>query len=231
MSGLGRQLQEARERMRVTVTAAAAATHLKMVVIDAMERDDYPKLIAPAYAKGFYRLYCEYLGLNAEPFISAYLFSSGASDDKADLIRDPKKKPGLFSGLQKKMQALQERKEIQRKAKEIADAQRKARELAREQGPAPAADAGEEAGPDPAAARASRPFEASSISSSGMPSAPRMSLSARRSSSSSSATSTLRGIAASLPKGQRDPHDRPLPRPRGDGEGSGRAVAVGEALL
>ena len=56
MSGSGRQLQQARERMRVTVTEAASATHLKMVVIEAMERDDHPRLIAPPYAKGFYRL-------------------------------------------------------------------------------------------------------------------------------------------------------------------------------
>ena len=59
MSGTGSQMREARERMRVTVTEAAAATHLKMLVIEAMERDNYPKLIAPTYAKGFFRLYCE----------------------------------------------------------------------------------------------------------------------------------------------------------------------------
>jgi cytoskeletal protein RodZ len=129
MSGLGNQLKEARERMRVTVTEAAAATHLKILVIDAMERDDYRRLIAPAYAKGFFRLYCEYLGLNAEPFIEAYLHSSGVSEDKAELIRDPKKKPGLFSGLQKRMKEMQERKEIQRKAQEIAAAQEKAKQL------------------------------------------------------------------------------------------------------
>ena len=39
MSGTGSQMREARERMRVTVTEAAAATHLKILVIDAMERD------------------------------------------------------------------------------------------------------------------------------------------------------------------------------------------------
>ena len=129
MSGLGNQLKEARERMRVTVTEAAAATHLKILVIDAMERDDYRKLIAPAYAKGFFRLYCEYLGLNAEPFIEAYLYSSGVSEDKTELIRDPKKKLGLFSGLQKRMKDSQERKEIQRKAQEIAAAQEKAKQM------------------------------------------------------------------------------------------------------
>ena len=134
MSGLGNQLREARERMRVTVTEAAAATHLKMLVIDAMERDDYPKLIAPTYAKGFYRLYCEYLGLDAEPFVEAYLQAAGVSDDKAELIRDPKKKPGLFSGLQKKMKEMQDRKEVQRKAKEIADAREKAQQMARRGG-------------------------------------------------------------------------------------------------
>ena len=131
MNGLGSQLKAAREKMRVTVTEASASTHLKMLVVDAMERDDYPKLIAPTYAKGFYKLYCEYLGLDPEPFIEAYLHFAGVSDDKTELIRDPKKKPGLFSGLQKRMKEMQERKEVQRKAQEIAAAQDKARQLGR----------------------------------------------------------------------------------------------------
>ena len=145
MSGLGQQLKEAREKMRVTVTEASAATHLKMLVVDAMERDDYPKLIAPTYAKGFYRLYCEYLGLDAEPFVEAYLHFANVSDDKTELIRDPKKKPGLFSGLQKRMKEMQDKKDVQRKAREIAEAQEKARQLGRaraEAPPLPTADAG-----------------------------------------------------------------------------------------
>ena len=167
MSGLGRQLKEAREKMRVTVTEAASSTHLKMLVIDAMERDDYPKLIAPTYAKGFYRLYCEYLGLDAEPFVEAYLHFAGVSDDKTELIRDPKKKPGLFSGLQKKMKEMQDKKDVQRKAKEIAEAQEKARQLGQRRAEVPAArPAGQQelplAEPDgvPAEEEIPAPFEA-----------------------------------------------------------------------
>lgn len=132
MSGIGSQLREAREHRGVTVGEAASATKLKVLVVDAMERDDYRRLIAPTYAKGFYKLYCDYLGLDPEPFIQAYLHFSGESDDKTELIRDPKKKPGLFSGLQKKMKDLQDRKEMQRKAKEIAEAQEKARQMGRQ---------------------------------------------------------------------------------------------------
>ena len=109
MSGLGPQLRAARERLKATASQVAAATHLKVLVIEAMERDDYGKLIAPAYAKGFYKLYCDYLGLDAEPFIESYLNSPGVSEDKTELIRDQKKKAGLFSGLQKKMQEMQKR--------------------------------------------------------------------------------------------------------------------------
>ena len=129
MSGLGMQLREARERRRITVTEAAAATHLKTLVVDAMERDDYPRLIAPAYAKGFFRLYCDYLDLEAEPFITAYLHFAGVSDDKTELIRDPKKKPGLFYGFQKRMKENQDKKEVQRKAKELEAARERARQL------------------------------------------------------------------------------------------------------
>ncbi len=40
MSGLGQQLRELREQKRVTVTEVAAATHLKVLVIKAMEEDN-----------------------------------------------------------------------------------------------------------------------------------------------------------------------------------------------
>ena len=149
MSGSGRQLQQARERMRVTVTEAASATHLKVVVIEAMERDDHPRLIAPPYAKGFYRLYCEYLGLDAEPFIEAYLAAVGGPEDKAELLRDPRRKPGLFSGLQKKLKEAQERKAVQRKAQEIAAAREQAQAGTE---PAPEAAPAEPA-PDPGSIR------------------------------------------------------------------------------
>ena len=98
MSGLGNQLRAARESKRATVTEAAAATHLKMLVIDAMERDDFPKLIAPTYAKGFYRLYCEYLGLDAEPFVEAYLEAIGGPEDKAELLRLAKENGLIVTG-------------------------------------------------------------------------------------------------------------------------------------
>ena len=71
MSGMGSQLRAAREHRRVTVTEAAATLKLKVLVVDAMERDDYRRLIAPTYAKGFNRLYCDYLDLDPEPFIQA----------------------------------------------------------------------------------------------------------------------------------------------------------------
>lgn len=121
MSGLGAQLREERERRQLTVAEVAATTHLKILIIDAMERNDYKRLIAPPYARGFYRLYCDFLNLDMEPFVMAYMRGSGYSDDKTDLIRDPKKKPGILSGFQKRIKDMQERKDMQRKAKEIAE--------------------------------------------------------------------------------------------------------------
>lgn len=73
MSGLGQQLRAIREQSGTTISEVAAATRLKTLVIDAMERDDFNRLIAPAYARGFYKLYCDYLGVDPAPFIAAYL--------------------------------------------------------------------------------------------------------------------------------------------------------------
>lgn len=73
MPTLGQTLKEARERKKVTCSQAAAATRMKIQSIEAMERDDYSRVAAPIYAKGFLRLYAEYLGLDAAPLIREYM--------------------------------------------------------------------------------------------------------------------------------------------------------------
>ena len=56
-----------------SVAQVAVTTHLKPTIVEALEADNYRALIAPTYAKGFYRLYCEYLGLDPAPYVDAYM--------------------------------------------------------------------------------------------------------------------------------------------------------------
>ncbi len=69
MPNLGQTLQEARQRKKVTASQAAAATRMKVQCIEALEHGDFSRMAAPMYARGFIRMYAEYLGLEPAPLI------------------------------------------------------------------------------------------------------------------------------------------------------------------
>ncbi len=73
MATLGQQFKTAREAKGVTEAEAGAATRTLTKVILAMEADDFSIMPAPTYAKGFIRLYAEYLDLESEPLVEEYL--------------------------------------------------------------------------------------------------------------------------------------------------------------
>ena len=74
MSGsTGQELRSARMKMGRSVAQVAITTHLKPAIVEAMEQDNHQRLIAPTYARGFYKIYCEFLNLDPEPFIETYL--------------------------------------------------------------------------------------------------------------------------------------------------------------
>ena len=69
---MGQRLRAVREKKRVSPSQAALKTHIKVQHLEAMERDDFSKMPAPIYARGFIKAYAEYLGLNAAPLIQEY---------------------------------------------------------------------------------------------------------------------------------------------------------------
>ena len=75
MASLGQILRSARERRGATPSQAAAATRIKMQHIEAMEADQFQRIPAPTYAKGFLRMYAEYLGLDPAPLVRQYMES------------------------------------------------------------------------------------------------------------------------------------------------------------
>ena len=80
MANIGQIFKAAREKKKATLSQAAASTRLKIQHLEAMEKNDFSKIPAPAYAKGFIKLYSEYLGLDPAPLLKEYveLFSSKA---------------------------------------------------------------------------------------------------------------------------------------------------------
>ena len=69
---LGEQLRKAREARKETASQVAAATRLKIQMIEAIEREDFSKIPAAIYGKGFIRLYAEHVGMDPMPLIQEY---------------------------------------------------------------------------------------------------------------------------------------------------------------
>ncbi len=72
---LGSQLKDARIRQHLTMSEVAKATRMKIQMIDDLEHENFSKIAAPIYGKGFIRLYAELVGLDPNPLINEYLSS------------------------------------------------------------------------------------------------------------------------------------------------------------
>lgn len=72
METMGQVFKTARERKRISLSQAAAKTRIKMQHLEMMERDDFSQMPAPAYARGFIRMYADFLGLESAPLVQEY---------------------------------------------------------------------------------------------------------------------------------------------------------------
>ncbi|MGI6087196.1 MAG: helix-turn-helix domain-containing protein [Kiritimatiellia bacterium] len=72
MESIGQILKSAREHQGRSIAEAAEAIKAKQMIIHAIEANDFEELIAPVYARGFIKLYAEYLGLNPQPLLQIY---------------------------------------------------------------------------------------------------------------------------------------------------------------
>lgn len=69
---LGEQLREARLRRKLSASEVAAATRMKVQTVEALEREDFKRMPAPIYCKGFIKIYAEYIGLNPDTLLAEY---------------------------------------------------------------------------------------------------------------------------------------------------------------
>ncbi len=70
---LGETLRKARMARKETASQVAAATRMKVQLVEALEKEDFSQIPAPIYAKGFIKLYAEHVGLDPEPLVRDYL--------------------------------------------------------------------------------------------------------------------------------------------------------------
>lgn len=74
---IGEILRQARHNKRASLEEASRATKIKLEILEKLESDEFDRLAAPMYTKGFLKLYSEYLGLDSQSVVDSYLRSSG----------------------------------------------------------------------------------------------------------------------------------------------------------
>ncbi len=70
---LGQKLRRAREAMRLTPSEVAMRTRMKVQTVEELEKEDFSRIAAPIYGKGFIKLYAECVGLDPRPLIEEYV--------------------------------------------------------------------------------------------------------------------------------------------------------------
>ena len=77
MESIGDLLREARHGKKATLEDVSRTTRINVEILEKLEAGEFDQLAAPAYTKGFLKLYAEYLGLDSQAIVQAYLHSQG----------------------------------------------------------------------------------------------------------------------------------------------------------
>jgi transcriptional regulator with XRE-family HTH domain len=83
---IGPTLQEARLKKQLTPSQVAEMTRMKVQLVEDLENDDFHRIAATIYGKGFIKLFAECVGLDPKPLITDYVRS--VEGDTPSLIPD-----------------------------------------------------------------------------------------------------------------------------------------------
>ena len=73
MIEFGKTLRTAREAKGLTPGQIAERTHIMIQVVEGLENENFSKIVAPIYGRGFVKLYCEVVGLEPKPLVDAFM--------------------------------------------------------------------------------------------------------------------------------------------------------------
>ena len=107
---LGQTLRAAREAKGITASELAATTHLLVQIVEGLENEDFRRIPAPIYGRGFIKLYCEVVGLDPKPLQAEFtaLYAMGV---------DPSQRAGKSPIAQPPPAATPQKKELPQDAK------------------------------------------------------------------------------------------------------------------
>jgi cytoskeletal protein RodZ len=69
---IGSSLREAREHQKLELSRIERDTRIRAKFLRALEDEQFDRIPAPAYVRGFLRTYADYLGLDAQQFVDEY---------------------------------------------------------------------------------------------------------------------------------------------------------------
>ena len=95
MIEFGKTLRTAREAKGLTPGQIAERTHMIVQTVEGLEREDFSRIVAPIYGRGFVKLYCEAVGLEPQPLVDAFMeiYSSGRGTSAAKSTPTPAAPP------------------------------------------------------------------------------------------------------------------------------------------
>ena len=73
MVEFGETLRKAREAKGLSAGDIAKTTHIMVQMVEALEREDFSRIVAPIYGRGFVKLYCEAVGLDPKPLVAEFM--------------------------------------------------------------------------------------------------------------------------------------------------------------
>ncbi|MGN0855210.1 MAG: helix-turn-helix domain-containing protein [Kiritimatiellia bacterium] len=73
MINFGSTLRQAREQKGLTTRQIADATHMMAQTVEDLENENFSRIAAPIYGRGFVKLYCEAVGLDPGPLIDEFM--------------------------------------------------------------------------------------------------------------------------------------------------------------
>jgi cytoskeletal protein RodZ len=85
MSSFGEELRRERELRRITLREVSEATKITLRYLEALEKNEFDQLPGGVFNRGFVRAYAQFIGVDPEAMVTAYLLEeqtrSGADAD------------------------------------------------------------------------------------------------------------------------------------------------------
>jgi cytoskeletal protein RodZ len=89
MSSFGEELKRERELRQISLREISEATKINLRYLEALEQNDFRHLPGGVFNKGFVRAYAEYIGVDPEAMVNAYLLEERAQEDRDEGKRVP----------------------------------------------------------------------------------------------------------------------------------------------